>query len=369
MAPTARYTNAMVGESIVMDTSAPIEVLVQQLLDIPSPSGFESALAGAIEKALNSAPHLEVLRVGNTIAARTNTGRKHRVVWAGHSDTVPVHHNLPSQVRDGFLWGRGSVDMKGGLGIGLKLALELAEPVHDMTWMFYDNEEVEASKNGLGLFGKAHPDWVSGDFAIVGEPSNSAVEGGCNGTLRVVITTRGTQAHSARSWMGVNAIHGAAEVLSRLERYEAQTVMVDGLEYREGLNAVGISGGVAGNVIPDVCEITVNYRFAPDKSVAQAQAHVEEVFEGFNVVVVDSSAGARPGLTSDLARGFVAALGVEVRPKYGWTDVARFSEWGIPAVNFGPGDPSLAHSDDEQVSIAAINAVYSSLKKWLSPAH
>ena len=104
MAPTARYTDAMVGESIVVDTAAPIEVLVQQLLDIPSPSGSESALAGAIEKALNSAPHLEVLRVGNTIAARTNTGRKHRVVWAGHTDTVPVHYNLPSQVRDGFLW-------------------------------------------------------------------------------------------------------------------------------------------------------------------------------------------------------------------------------------------------------------------------
>jgi succinyl-diaminopimelate desuccinylase len=355
----------MSGESIVLKTEEPIEELTRQIVDIPSPSGKEAGLADALEAALVAAPHLETMRLGNTVAARTSLGRKHRVVWAGHIDTVPVNHNLPSTVKEGFLHGRGTVDMKGGLAIGLKLALELVSPLHDVTWIFYDNEEVEATKNGLGLFSAAHPEWVRGDFAIVGEPSNGAVEGGCNGTLRVVVTTAGRQAHSARSWMGENAIHAASAVLARMVEYEPHTVTVDGLDYREGLNAVGISGGVAGNVIPDRCEITVNYRFAPDKNVEEALVHLGDVFSGFNVAVVDQAGGARPGVDSALARGFVRALGVEVRPKYGWTDVARFGEWGIPAVNFGPGDPSLAHSDDERVAVADIQAVYAGMKNWL----
>jgi succinyl-diaminopimelate desuccinylase len=355
----------MSGESIVLRTEEPVEELTRQIVDIPSPSGREAGLADALEAALAVAPHLETVRVGNTVAARTSLGRKHRVVWAGHIDTVPVNHNLPSTVKEGFLHGRGTVDMKGGLAIGLKLALELVSPLHDVTWIFYDNEEVEATKNGLGLFSAAHPEWVRGDFAIVGEPSNGAVEGGCNGTLRVVVTTTGRQAHSARSWMGENAIHAASAVLARMVEYEPHTVTVDGLDYREGLNAVGISGGVAGNVIPDRCEITVNYRFAPDKTVEEALVHLADVFSGFNVAVVDQAGGARPGVDSALARGFVGALGVEVRPKYGWTDVARFGEWGIPAVNFGPGDPSLAHSDDERVAVAEIQGVYAGMKNWL----
>jgi succinyl-diaminopimelate desuccinylase len=255
--------------------------------------------------------------------------------------------------------------MKSGVAIGLKLALELANPSVDVTWIFYDNEEVESAKNGLGLLGAAHPDWVRGDFAIVGEPSNAIVEGGCNGTLRVEVSARGTRAHSARSWKGDNAIHRAHEILERLVFYRPATVDVDGLAYREGMNAVGIRGGVAGNVIPDDCTVTVNYRFAPDKSVSDAIAHVRELFDGFDVVVVDEAPGARPGLTHPLVQQFVSTLGVEVAPKYGWTDVARFGEWGIPALNYGPGDPSLAHADDERVEIAQIEACYEGLKSWL----
>ena len=356
----------MPGQDVSFDLDAPIEDLVQNIVDIPSPSGDEGPLADAIEKALRPAQHLEVIRLGNTVAARTSLGRECRVIWAGHIDTVPVGDNLPSQIRDGALWGRGSVDMKGGLAIGLSLAVALDSPQHDMTWIFYDNEEVEASKNGLGLFGAAHPDWVVGDFAIVGEPSNGAIEGGCNGTLRVEIETSGKQAHSARSWMGQNAIHSAAGVLSRLNDYTPATITVDGLDYREGLNAVGISGGIAGNVIPDSCTVTVNYRFAPDKTVLQAETHVREVFEGFSVRVVDEAGGARPGIDGELAQGFISAVDAEVRPKFGWTDVARFGEWGIPAVNFGPGDPSLAHSDDEAVSFAEVRAVHQGLRAWLS---
>ena len=356
----------MPGQDVSLQLDAPIEDLLQHIVDIPSPSGREAPLADAIESALRKAPHLEVIRVGNTVAARTSLGREHRVIWAGHIDTVPVGNNLPSQIRDGVLWGRGSVDMKGGLAIGLSLAVAVDSPQHDMTWIFYDNEEVEATKNGLGLFGVAHPDWVVGDFAIVGEPSNGAVEGGCNGTLRVEIETSGKQAHSARSWMGHNAIHSAAGILSLLNDYSPGTITVDGLEYREGLNAVAISGGIAGNVIPDSCTVTVNYRFAPDKTAVQAEAHVREVFEGFSLRVVDQAGGARPGIDGELAQGFLSAVNAEVRPKFGWTDVARFGEWGIPAVNFGPGDPSLAHSDDEAVSLAEVRAVHEGLRAWLS---
>lgn len=349
-----------------LDGQVPVAELAAALIDIPSPSGSEAKLADMIEKLLMGAPHLEVCRHGNTLAARTMQGHTQRVVWAGHIDTVPANGNDVSVVEEGFLCGRGSVDMKAGVAVGLKLALELTNPRVDVTWIFYDNEEVASAKNGLGLFGAAHPAWVEGDFAIVGEPSNGLVEGGCNGSLRCEVTASGTRAHSARSWMGVNAIHGVAEILNRLVAYQPAVVEVEGLSFREGLNAVGITGGVAGNVIPDHATVTINYRFAPDKTIAEALTHVQAVFAGFELSVIDEASGAKPGLTSPLVQDFVSSLGVEVAPKYGWTDVARFGEWGVAAVNFGPGDPDLAHTDDERVWIASIEACYQGLKAWFS---
>jgi len=351
---------------IALDVDVSVADLAAVLVNLPSPSGSEAGLADAIEILLGGSSHLEVLRSGNTVAARTSLGHSSRLVWAGHIDTVPAHGNDVARVSDGVLSGRGSVDMKSGVAVGLKLACELTNPNVDVTWIFYDNEEVETAKNGLGLFGASHPDWIAGDFAIVGEPSNAQIEGGCNGTLSFEVTTSGTRAHSARSWMGVNAIHGAAEILDRLRAYQPGVVEVDGLSYREGLNAVGIVGGVAGNVIPDLCTVTINYRFAPDKSAPDAVAHVSEVFGGFDIAVVDEAPGARPGITHPLVQEFVESMGVAVAPKYGWTDVARFGQWGIPALNFGPGDPSLAHSDDEHVDISAIEACYLGMKAWLS---
>ncbi len=355
----------MSGAVISLNANAPVVELATALVDASSPSGREESLADALEGLLRNGPHLEVLRHGNTVAARTSQGKASRVVWAGHIDTVPANGNESATVADGVLSGRGSVDMKSGVAIGLKLALELENPGVDVTWIFYDNEEVESSKNGLGLLGAAHPGWVVGDFAIVGEPSNGIVEGGCNGTLRVEVSSSGLRAHSARSWMGDNAIHRASEILKRLVAYEPAVVDVDGLAYREGMNAVGVSGGVAGNVIPDLCTVMVNYRFAPNKSVEEAIAQVENLFEGFDIAVVDTAPGARPGLNHSLVHEFVTALGVEVAPKYGWTDVSRFGQWGIPALNYGPGDPALAHADNEQVEIAQIEACYQGLKDWL----
>lgn len=344
--------------------------LTQVICDIESVSGNETALADAIEQALHGHAHLDVFRDGDAIVATTNLGRAQRVVIAGHIDTVPVNNNLPTQLEknaDGsWLVGRGTVDMKAGVAVALKLAAELTEPAYDITWIWYDHEEVQASLNGLGRLARVRPDLLAGDFAILMEPSNSIVEGGCNGTIRVDVAASGVRSHSARSWMGENAIHKLSAALDTLATYEPQTVSVDGLDYREGLNAVGISGGIAGNVIPDQAVISVNYRFAPDKTPEQALAAIKSLFVGYEVTVTDQASGARPGLDAVIAQDFVAAVGVPAAPKYGWTDVARFAELGIPAVNFGPGDPSLAHMDDERVLCSQITDAENALRTWLS---
>lgn len=370
--------SASVGRRIVflgmsdssLDLSVDVVQLTRAVCDIESVSGNEAALADAIEAALVPLAHLEVLRDGDTVLARTALGRAERVVIAGHIDTVPLAGNLPTWTEgagdDEILYGRGTADMKSGVAVQLKVASSLLEPTRDVTWIFYDNEEVEAERNGLGRVARNHPDWLAADFAVLCEPSGATVEGGCNGTMRVEVTARGKAAHSARAWTGVNAIHEAGHIVFRLSAYEPQEVEVEGLVYRECLNAVGISGGIAGNVIPDRCVVTVNYRFAPSKSASDAEHHLREIFEGYEVVVVDVSPGARPGLDHPAAAAFVAAIGREPQPKYGWTDVSRFSALGVPAVNYGPADPSLSHTDEEHCPAAAIRECERALTDWLS---
>jgi succinyl-diaminopimelate desuccinylase len=346
--------------------------LTAALCDIRSVSGEERQLADAIEAALRPFGHLEVLRDGDAVVARTSLGRPERVVLAGHLDTVPLAStpNLPTWVtgsgEDAELHGRGTVDMKGGVAVQLALAASLDTPNRDVTYVFYDGEEVESERNGLGRIARTHPDWLDGSFAVLLEPTSGAVEGGCNGTIRVDVTTTGVAAHSARAWMGRNAIHEAGTLLGRLSAYEPQEVDVEGLVYRESLNAVLISGGVAGNVIPDRCVVTVNYRFAPSKTAQDAEDHLRELFTGYEVTVTDAAGGARPGLDRPAALAFVAMVGGEARPKYGWTDVARFSEIGVPAVNYGPGDPLLAHSDGERVPLRQVRECTERLRAWLS---
>jgi len=353
-----------------IDLSVSAVDVTRQLCDIESVSGDEGRIADAIAETLAGHDHLEVVRDGDAIVARTSLGRPQRVVVAGHIDTVPLNDNLPTryETEDGveFLWGRGTVDMKAGCAVHLRLAVELTEPNVDVTWVWYDHEEVADSLNGLGRLVRTRPELLQADFAILGEPTRSEIEGGCNGNLRAEIRTTGRRSHSARSWIGDNAIHRAAPILDLLADYEAREVEVDGLVYREGLNAVGIAGGVAGNVIPDECVVTVNYRFAPSRSGDEAVAHVRELFAGFDVVVVDLAEGARPGLDAPLAAQFLAAVGGEAKPKYGWTDVARFSALGVPAVNYGPGDPLLAHHDDERVPLDQIVENERGLRAWLT---
>ncbi|MFE3597789.1 succinyl-diaminopimelate desuccinylase [Streptomyces sp. NPDC059142] len=344
--------------------------LTARLVDFPSVSGEEKPLADAIEQALLTLPHLTVDRYGNNVVARTGLGRGERVVLAGHIDTVPIADNVPSRLDgDGVLWGCGTSDMKSGVAVQLRIAATVPEPNRDLTFVFYDNEEVAADLNGLGHVAAAHPDWLAGDFAVLLEPSDGEVEGGCQGTLRVLLRTTGERAHSARSWMGSNAVHAATPILQRLAAYEPRRPVVDGLEFHEGLNAVRIEGGVATNVIPDECTVTVNYRYAPDLTEEEALAHVHEVFAGCGVaefVVDDHSGAARPGLSHPAAAAFMAAVGGQARPKFGWTDVARFSALGVPAVNYGPGNPLLAHKRDERVAVERITHCEDRLRAWLT---
>lgn len=359
-----------------LDLAAGLAPLTRQLCDIPSVSGDERALADAVQSALDALPGWVVSRDGNAVVARTERSAAQRVVLAGHLDTVPVADNLPVRVEgdqtDGTLHGRGTVDMKGGLAVMLDAARRLAEPHvaarYDVTLVFYDCEEVEATRNGLGRLVRDHPDWVRGDAAVLLEPTEARLEGGCNGTMRIDVVVPGVAAHSARSWRGENAIHAAGDVLDRLRAYSPREAQVDGLVFREGLNAVGISGGIAGNVIPDRCIVTVNHRFAPDRDEATALAHLREVFAGYQIVVTDSAPGARPGMDHPIIRSLARVADQPVGPKYGWTDVARFTSLGIPAVNFGPGNPELAHRDDERVPIEHLRRCADVVLRWLCGA-
>jgi succinyl-diaminopimelate desuccinylase len=353
---------------VALDLHGDPVALTAALVDIPSESRHEKRIADEIEAALRAqTTGYEIIRNGDAVLARTNSGKPSRVLLAGHIDTVPAADNLPSHVADGLLYGCGTSDMKAGDAVFLHLVATVAEPAHDITLVLYDCEEIEATANGLGRIERELPQWLQADVAILGEPSGGYIEAGCQGTLRVRISATGTRAHSARSWLGDNAIHKLGDVLARLQSYRPRDVDIDGCVYREGLSAVRIDGGVAGNVIPDAASVTVNFRFAPDRSVEAAYAHVCEVFEGLDVTIelTDSAAGALPGLTRPAAAALVAAADGQVRAKYGWTDVSRFAALGIPAVNYGPGDPNLAHRADEHVEIEKITAATDMLRRYL----
>lgn len=326
--------------------------LTAELVAIPSVSLEERELADHIQARLQRLGHLEVTRLGHNVVARTRLGRDQRLVLAGHTDTVPPAGNARARVDGDTLWGVGSADMKGGLAVFLALAEEAPEPAVDLTFVFYVAEEIAAEHSGLGHVAREAPELLVGDAAVLGEPTGGAVEAGCQGTMRLAVTLEGARAHTARPWMGANAIHRLAPVLERLARYEARQPVLDGCQFREALQAVAVEGGVAPNVVPDRTVLTLNHRFAPDRDEAQALAHVRQVLSGVegltSVEVLDSAPAAPPSLDHPLLAGLAA--GLEVRAKLGWTDVARFAALGVPAVNFGPGDSTLAHTPGEWVS-------------------
>ena len=384
-----------------------LAALLEQIMGAYSVSDSEGPLAGAVERFLRRQPLRAAPRHGDTVVASTDFGKAQRVILAGHLDVVPVIDNFPpewlepgdARIRgdvasahpgERVMWGRGATDMKASDAVMLYLAAVLdgrnADPNYDLTYVFYDHEEVAAEKNGLRKVVETHPDWITGDFAIIGEPTDCGIEGGCNGTMRFDVITHGVAAHSARAWMGSNAIHKAAEILDRLAAYEPKDVTVDGLVYREGVNATLISGGKGTNVIPDECRVHVNYRFAPDKTLAEAKAlmigadagaelgngeHVATggMFEGFGIEMKDESPSARPGMDSPLAASLARLVkertGREPLAKLGWTDVARFAILGIPAVNLGAGSPLLAHKHDEQLPESDLALMADILERWL----
>jgi len=364
---------------VALNPHADIVALTTDLVNIPSVSGNEAALASAIFVELSKCDWLEVHRFKNSVVAKTNLGKGSRVIVAGHIDTVPVADNetavfvssgqgLPSDgtiVPEDVVFGLGSCDMKGGVAVALRAAVSIENPQFDVTYIFYECEEVDSERNGLTLIAAEHSEWLTADIAVLLEPSNANIEAGCQGTLRAKISTTGTRAHSARSWLGDNAIHNLGDILARLNAYEPAKVMIDGLEYREGLNAVQVTGGIAGNVIPDSATVDVNYRYAPSTSGKQAEAHIREVFDGFLVEFVDNVSGAMPGLDRPALGDLVSRVGGKVAPKFGWTDVARFSAMGVPAVNLGPGDPGLAHSRNEHVSVAQLKQCEETVFDWL----
>jgi succinyl-diaminopimelate desuccinylase len=341
------------------------------LVGIPSVSHHESSLADYVERRLRDCAGLDVVRVGDNVVGRTHLGRASRVVFAGHLDTVPPACNAEPVLEGDALRGVGAADMKGGLAVMMALARRLCQPAHDVTYLFYVCEEVSREHNGLLAIEAADSSLIEGDVAVLGEPTACAVEAGCQGVLRAAVTLGGRRAHTARPWMGVNSIHRLVPILERVVSYEPRQPLIDGCRYREALQAVAVEGGVASNVVPDRSRLVLNHRFAPDRDAAAAGEWLRGYLEldpaqGDSMEVIEAQPAAPPALANPFLAALVDATGETPRAKLGWTDVAFFSERGIPAANFGPGDPELAHTPDERVELAQLERGYALLAGLLS---
>jgi len=366
-----------VTQSVIDARADDLFELTTALVAVRSESHHEAELADLIEARLRErAPSLAIDRVDANVIVRTNLGRDRRVILGGHLDTVPANAgNEVPRVDGDVLHGLGSADMKGGLAVLLRLAEELhadsSGALHDVTLAFYECEEVRDEFNGLGKVFEVQPELLAGDFAVLLEPTDGWVEAGCQGVLVAKAGFDGARAHAARPWMGSNAIHTASEVLARLAAHETDTVDVDGLQFRESFQVVGVEGGVQGkhNVVPDRCTITVNRRFAPKYTPGEAEAQVRELLDGADdIEILQAQVAAPPNLSDPLVDEFVSGLSLQVRPKLGWTDVARFAARGVPAVNFGPGDPEIAHTQGEFVTRESIEQCYAVLGRFVGVA-
>ena len=344
-----------------------------QLIATPSVSRAERAIADRVEAALSLRPDLEVVRIGDNVIGRTDRRREQRVVLAGHLDTVPPAGNQEPVIEGDRVAGLGAADMKGGLAVLLWLAEAVPEPVTDVTWIFYAAEEIAQEHSGLLQIQRERPDLLQGDAAILAEPTGAVVEAGCQGTLRVEVELQGRRAHTARPWAGVNAVHRLAPLLAAVAAWNGREPTIDGCTYREALQAVGVSGGVAGNVVPDVARLVLNHRFAPDRDTEAALAVLADLLNPFlgpgdTFKMVDAAPGALPGLSEPLLADLTRRSSAPPRAKLGWTDVSRFAALGIPAANFGPGDPVLAHTAGEWVGVDQLESVASALAGLLTGA-
>ena len=360
-------TVAMTSLDTSLDLSTDVVSLTEQLVDIESVSRNEEAIADAVQAALEPLPHLTVTRHGHTVVARTDLGRSERVVIAGHLDTVPVNDNFPSRREGDLLHGLGTCDMKGGDAVILRMAATVPEPVRDVTYILYEAEEIDAEFNGLHLLAQSDPDLMVADFAILMEPSNAVVEAGCQGTMRVDVRTTGERAHSARG-----LARGQRDPRGRGGAAPAQRVR----RPPPGHRRAGVPRGAERGLHPRrggrqrAARTSASSRSTsasrPTARRAQAEAYVRDFFDGFDVRVTDTSPGRCRAWTARRRKAFIEAVGGEVNPKFGWTDVARFTALGVPAVNFGPGDPMLAHKQEEHVPVEQIERCESQLRAWLT---
>ena len=342
--------------------------LTAELVNIPSVSFEEGPLVSLIEKELSAIPHLSIDRVGDNLIARTNFSKEQRLVLAGHTDTVPGDTQSGARIEGDTCWGLGSADMKGGIAVMLELARSVIDYAIDVTWVFYAREEVASEHNGLKEIFTEAPQLLTGDAAVLGEPTSALIEAGCQGTMRFLLTFKGERAHSARPWMGRNAVHRLSGVLDALENYQYREPLIEGCEFREALQAVGVEGGVAGNVVPDTATLLINHRHAPDRNSEEAENHVREFLgpymeDGDMIELIDMAPAATPGMDHSLLASI--GEGIETRAKLGWTDVAFFSEQGIPAINFGPGDATLAHTAEERVERENLEVAFETIRRVL----
>ena len=342
--------------------------LTHELVCIPSESFKEKAIVDFIADKLSKAPWLNITRIGDNIVAKTSEKTEKRLLLGGHTDTVPAQGNDQIRLSDDSIWGIGSADMKGGIAIMLSLALNVPDTAVDMTYVFYAREEVAHKHNGLLEIEANQPELLTADLAILGEPTSGNIEAGCQGTMRFTLELKGERAHTARPWMGRNAIHRLSGVLAAISDYESRNPVIEGCQYREALQVVKVEGGIAGNVVPDSTTLTINHRVAPDRNLETAEKEIRCLLEPFmeagdKLKVIDAAPPAKPGLSNPILTSMIETHQLDVQAKLGWTDVAFFDQKGVPAANFGPGDATLAHTSNEQVTRSSIEQCYLALKQ------
>jgi succinyl-diaminopimelate desuccinylase len=325
------------------------------LVDIPSVTGDEAPLRDAIAGRLGGMRQ-------QAIADSLVVGEAHdgAVILVGHLDTVPLQGHVGARVEADRVHGLGSTDMKGGLAVMIHL-IEALGPDR-VACVFYAGEEGPLSGNQLGQI-LTDASWlVAASAGIVLEPTNQALEAGCQGSINADVTFTGEPAHSARPWLGDNAITKAGEFLTFMRGLEPELHVVNGLEFKEVMSVTTAQGGVARNVIPAGFVMNVNYRFAPDRNPESAVERLLEVCAGGDrVEITDVAPAGSVNVDHPLFRSLIENSGAAVFGKQGWTDVAQLSAVGIPAINFGPGEPSLAHKPGESVRIADLHWAHDSL--------
>jgi succinyl-diaminopimelate desuccinylase len=339
------------------------------LVSIDSVSGHEGLITSFVEEQLSTNPLLDVERVGDNVVARTTGHHATRLLVAGHTDTVPGDAR-DAVIAGDVLRGVGACDMKGSLSVMLEIAKDPTPRSVEVSWVFYAREEIARAESGLLELAQLRPDLLEADVAILAEPTGGVVEAGCQGSLRVGVELNGKRAHTARPFTGRNALHRLGNLLYRVAAYQPRTVTIDGVDFTEQLQAVSVGGGVAPNVVPDLANCTLNHRYAPDRTHDEAfswmRGFLGDCLEDGDVLeLIDWAPAAAPSLENDHLRALVTLSKRVPRGKMGWTDVATFAELGVPATNYGAGDPLLAHRSDEFVTLGELDVFAEVLREWL----